>query len=99
MTDRKVRKIKKPRAPLAGFKGKVSQITYSHAIKIGIPSRDRFDPNHSMDAQLGLTLVLSDEDDWRETEMELIHHVHNELEKASEERKQYWMKELGVDEE
>jgi len=94
---RKIRKVIKPVGPLAGFKGKVLQISYGHAIKVGMPSRERYDPNHALDVNLHLVLELSEEDDWRQIEQELIDHVHAKLEKTSEERVEFWKKELGID--
>jgi hypothetical protein len=93
--SKKVRKVQI--TPLAGFKGTVHQMTYGHAIKIGIPSSDRYAPNHAMDCHLSMTLTLSDEDDWEKTENELIDHVHSKLEEVSDQQKQWWMKELGIE--
>lgn len=92
---KKVRKVQV--TPLAGFKGTVHQMTYGHGIKIGIPSNNRYDPNHAMDCYLSQTLTLSEEDDWEKIENELIEHIHNKLEEVSEKQKQWWMKELGIE--
>jgi len=96
--EKKIRKMTKQLGPLAGFKGTVKEMTYGTAIKIGMPSRDRYDPNHALDAHFSMTIVPSAEDDWRETQKELIDHVNMTLDKSSQERLEYWKEQLGLDE-
>jgi len=96
--EKKVKKMRKSIGPLAGFKGTVKEMTYGTAIKIGMPSRDRYDPNHALDAHFSMTIVLSAEDDWRETQKELVDHVNMTLDQSSQERLKYWQNELGLNE-
>lgn len=93
MTERKVRE---PLPPLAGLKGRVSAITYGHAVKIGMPSKDRYDPKHAMDVELKMTVDLADGDNPIQVMNDLVLHVNQSIEKIGDERLEFWTSQLGV---
>jgi hypothetical protein len=87
-----VKKVRKAATPQAGFKGKVTELTYSHGVKIGLGHNTY----SSIELNLGMTVAL-DEDDDEMAVLEMIkNRVHREIAQASEERKRVWLEELGV---
>ena len=84
-----VKKVKKSATPQAGFKGRVTSVTYSHGVKLGLPSYS------SIEMRVSVTAELDPSDD-PDVVMEMLkNRVHREIAQTSEERKQTWLEELG----
>lgn len=93
MTKKKVRKVMSPTSQV-GFKGKVTEIMYSHGIKLGLGHNTY----SSIELNLGMTVQLDESDDPEIVTEMIKNRIHREIAQASEERKQAWLEELGVNE-
>jgi hypothetical protein len=92
MAEKKVRKVTKSPSPQAGFKGKVTEITYNHGVKLGLGHNTY----SSIEMGLWITVKLDPSDD-PDVVLEMVKdRVHREIAQTSAERKQEWLEELGV---
>jgi len=92
MTVKKVRKVTKNPTHQAGLEGKVTEITYSHGVKLGLGHNTY----SSIEMNLGLTVKLDEDDDMGVVLEMTKDRVHREIAQTSEEQKNVWLEELGV---
>ena len=82
--------VKRPQVQ-DGLTGKITQISYSHDVKIGLPKYS------STGINLHMVAKVEEGDDYMEVLRMLTKKVHAEIEKLSDERKQHWINELTSD--